>query len=454
MGLGLLASAAFPPDLFAQTGHAAKANKGPRALGLVELTPNGKAYLVPITILIDGKFYDASAYKAAPVPMALWSETVYEGFHTGVSQGLFTVRDALQKKDAKDADEWIGEGTWQSADSLKIKAAKKPAPSEPRGIQQDEGPPVLRRSPPKPQSTETPAAPPNQPAAASPTASPNTTPAASPPANAPSTSSSTSTPENATQDSAPPVDKDRPALKRGKQAPMPEEPPQKPASVKTVPPSATKTVPSAPTSANTLPSQAPAAQTFPAISDAGGPESRPYAYEMKPDYQQELRKKMLAMAGEEVRAYISAGNGLPTPAHAPAQRGKTTAKPVQPEFENVQFHVYDLANVNEPEMVLTASAHMPSRANEKSAPSDAHYMLTLVAREDVNGEVHKGLANITDAQHLDVVPRLDLIDAVDADGDGRAELLFRQVSDAGSAFVVYRVVGDRLYALFQGSLSR
>jgi hypothetical protein len=52
---------------------------------------------------------------------------------------------------------------------------------------------------------------------------------------------------------------------------------------------------------------------------------------------------------------------------------------------------------------------------------------------------------------LDVIPRLELIDAVDVDGDGRGELLFRQVSDAGSAFVIYRVIGDRLYPLFQGT---
>jgi hypothetical protein len=81
-------------------------------------------------------------------------------------------------------------------------------------------------------------------------------------------------------------------------------------------------------------------------------------------------------------------------------------------------------------------------------------MVTLVAREDVNGDLHKSLANLTDAQHLDVLPRLELIDAVDVDGDGRGELLFRQVSDAGSAFVVYRVIGDRLYPLFQGTLGQ
>ena len=48
----------------------------------------------------------------------------------------------------------------------------------------------------------------------------------------------------------------------------------------------------------------------------------------------------------------------------------------------------------------------------------------------------------TDSRHLDVSPRMELIDVVDADGDGRGELLFRQTSDAGSAYAIYRVAGD------------
>jgi len=142
---------------------------------------------------------------------------------------------------------------------------------------------------------------------------------------------------------------------------------------------------------------------------------------------------------------------LPTPASADTKAA--AVKPVQPDFEDVQLRVFDLGNVNEPELVLTAKARMPQPSREKQGASPGlQYMITLVAREDVNGEFHKALANVTDAQHLDVIPQLELIDAVDVDGDGRGELLFRQVSDAGSAFVVYRVIGDRLYALFQGTL--
>ena len=79
----------------AQTPYGAKPYKGPRALGLIELPAKGKPHFIPIAILVNGTFYDASAYKADPVPMALWSETVYEGLRTGVSQGLFTVTNAV-----------------------------------------------------------------------------------------------------------------------------------------------------------------------------------------------------------------------------------------------------------------------------------------------------------------------------------------------------------------------
>ena len=106
---------------------------------MLQLAPNGKAHLIPITILYDGEFYDASAYKAAPVPMALDSGTVYEALRTGVSQGLFTISTALQANNT-----WIGDGTWQSASALAAAAAKKKA--VPRAAREPvQGPPVLRR---------------------------------------------------------------------------------------------------------------------------------------------------------------------------------------------------------------------------------------------------------------------------------------------------------------------
>jgi len=466
VALGVFLQTALPPAVPAQITRAPKTSKGPRALGLLELAPNGKARLIPITIMIDGKYYDASAYKAAPVPMALWSDTVYEAVRTGVSMGLFTVTGALQRKEG-DATEWMAEGTWQTASSIKAKAAKKPVASIPRGMNEDEGPPVLRRAgSQKPAPPETPAAPatPAQPqptpsgspAAASPATTPPATTALTPASPAPPSQ------QQPLQEDKAPEDKDRPALKRGKAGAESAEEAQKKitagASAKTTGPASTvpPTSTAAPGASSATQPAAQAAsqiQLIPAISDSNGPDPLPYTYNLKPEEEQQFRKKMLAMAADEVRARAgelgspSAGGGQPV--HAPPPHGKAAAKPVQPTFEDVQLRIFDLADINEPELILTAKARMPQRTHDNS---DLEYMVTLVVREDVNGDLHKSLANITDSQHLDVIPRLDLIDAVDVDGDGRAELLFRQVSDTGSAFVVYRVIGDRLYPLFQGAL--
>jgi hypothetical protein len=189
---------------------------------------------------------------------------------------------------------------------------------------------------------------------------------------------------------------------------------------------------------------------IPAISDADGPEPGPYTYEMKPEEEQAFRKKMLALAGTEIASYAKQFESTEESSKSsPRKRGVPT-KPA-PNFEDVNLHVFDVATNNEPIIVLTAKAVAASQAAKSMSEKVREYYVTLVARADYNNELRKLLSVVTDSQHLDVAPRMELIDAVDADGDGRAELLFRENSDAGSAFVVYRVTPDRLWALFEGT---
>jgi hypothetical protein len=418
-----------------QVSRGDKPQKSPRALGLIEMT-NGKVRLIPITILIDGQYFDAGAYKASPVPMALWGDTVYEGFKTGVSQGLFTVKSALEKTDTH---QWMGEGTWLPASAIRTKSVSKETSSIPRGLNEDEGPPVLRHAgATRPKAPEADPAPPAAtpapmpPSPPSPAAAPATPPAAPPPANDTKAAAPAAPPE---------PDKDAPTLKRGKPAPKPSEP---------------LTVTSVSTAKHGSSSETAAASqalVFPAISAEGGPEPRPYGYSMKPEEEQQFRKQMLAMAADEVRArakqLAAQAIAAPDPARNSPPRKSAAAKPPQPDFEDVQLRVFDLNSSNEPVLILSAKAHFPQK--EKEADGGLQYIITLVARQDVNTDLHKAFSNITDSTHLDVIPRMELIDAVDVDGDGRGELLFRQVSGAGTAFVVYRVIGNQLYALFQGT---
>jgi hypothetical protein len=195
---------------------------------------------------------------------------------------------------------------------------------------------------------------------------------------------------------------------------------------------------------------------IPAISDAGVSEPHPYSYSVKPAEEQQLQKKMLALASTEIRnraQQLASEGGESAPARTSSRKTKTPAlRSAPPTFEDTQFRIFDLSNSNEPVLVLTTTARLAHPVGAKtSAGADLQYYVTLVAREDISGDLHKAFSNLTDSRHLDIQPRLELIDAVDADGDGRAELLFRQMSDKGAAFVIYRVIGDQLWALFQGT---
>lgn len=380
------------------------ADKGPRALGLLQIAANGRAQLIPITIVLNGKFYDAGAYKADPVPMALQPATVYEAFRTGVSQGLFTVAGAAQRNTG-----WFADGKWVTEEEIKAAKDKQEAAKRAEKVtlpeEQVDAPPKLKRAPGS-STSSTPA----------PSSSPKPPPQEPPPTPPPS-KADTST--SAASSVSPMDDPNRPILRRQAASEVPQE--------------QTKITPE--------PISGPL-RFLPAISDADGPDPRPYGYEMKPDEEQKYQTKMLAMATDALRGRLAQAQVHVPPSAAKSATAKAKAAP-PPEFHDVEMRVFDLSNTNEPVLVLTAGAH------SASAP-DLDFMVALVARQDIYGDLHKVFAQITDNKHLDVAPRYDLIDAVDADGDGRGELLFRETWDSGAAYGVYRVIGDQLWPLFEG----
>ncbi|MFZ0297899.1 MAG: hypothetical protein WAM13_06065 [Candidatus Sulfotelmatobacter sp.] len=198
---------------------------------------------------------------------------------------------------------------------------------------------------------------------------------------------------------------------------------------------------------------APAAvpvKLVPAISDAGGPEPKSYKFFWKTGEEDERRNQMLALAGAEIQAYVKAlaRNQIPAnpPAKAATARHKAPAKPIQPVLENVQFRAFDVWSNNQIVMILTADAHFPSAPGATAEPEE--YSITLVTRTDIYGDLRKLYSGVTDKFHLDVTPRMELIDVVDADGDGRGELLFRETTDAGKGYVIYRAGADKLFKMF------
>jgi hypothetical protein len=464
-----------------------KKDLGPRALGLLKMTASGKATLVPIMIEIDGKFYDASSYKADPVPMALESGIVYEGEKTGSPLGLFTINSALHSLAANADVPWIATGAWLAGGAEAPKTGMK-AEAAPVGIENTDAPPRLTKGDANSSGTPSKATPPTTASAPEPAAPPaNSAPAGTPPGAAPPASSSTTTPaaapstpkpeekkdEKKTDQSKPdqkPVEKqgaaqsasstdssndsNRPRLRRGKPTgPMPDyDVPGygKPKSAKESGASSGGDA-GAKTAGAAVPMEA--VELIPAISDAGGPELRSYAYEWGQGDEADRRKQMLELAKQQLRAYIDARAKGQIPAKPAPRTGarKPAPKAAEPIIDNVQMRTFDLWGSNQPVLVMSAEGHLPPAVGPGAAELPAaplQYKIMLVTRTDIYGNLHKLYSGVTDRFHLDVIPQLELIDAVDADGDGRGELLFRKTSDAGSGYVIYKATADTLWKMF------
>jgi hypothetical protein len=462
--------------------------KGPRAIGLLQMNQSGKGSLIPIAIQVDGKFYDASVYKAEPVPMALEPGTVYEVEQTGSSMGLFTVNGALHGTERETLSKWTGTGSYYANGTEAAKTTRK-AENVPVGIAvgDSDAPPRLTRGSSKSAETSKASAPDSKSPAASGSAdkpadsgkddsgkdkdkqpaakAPETPAAATPSSSSGEKSSDQKTPETKASEQktsdqkasdqkssdAKPSDLKaenyyRPTLRRGK--PAQSAPPDE------IDPKTGKPESQSPVTGPI--------KFIPAISDDGGPEPKSYKFYWKTGEEDERRTQMLALAADELRAYTTAlaKNSIPAkPAPAKTTAAKTlatksaaqrkTAKPLPPDFQNVQFNAFDVWGNNQPVMILTAEARPAIAQGATTAPET--YSITLVARADIYGNLRKVYAGVTDKFHLDVTPKMELIDAVDADGDGRGELLFRQTTDNGSGYVIYRPTADKLWKMFDNS---
>jgi len=378
-----------------------KKEKGPRALAVVELPAEGKSKprLIPLTILVDGRFWDASIYLANPRPMALEPGNVYEVERSGKPLGFFTVVEARST-----SDRWFALGDWQP-ESERPRPATKPALSWHAG---EEDRPVLHRQ----QASDQAAQP----------ASPSSSVAAPAPASSPAPSS------------PPSEDSNRPVLRHGKPKPQPEEPLEEP--VQTV--SSSRPV--------VLPPDAPftAGEMLPAISDEGGPEPRSYTYAWAPEEQLKLTKAVSDIAMVEITSYAK---GNPALRYVP-----TTA------FDHIAVRVFDLNTDNNPEVVFTArvAALVPPATRTRAAKPpqpvpDFFFYVTVVGQNDLYGQMRKLFSSVTDSAHLDTPPRLELIDAVDAEGTGHGNLLFSAWSGATPGYQLYHVGPDSLRKLFDSA---
>ncbi len=447
-----------------------KSKRGARAIAVVEFLPGGGMRLVPVALWIDGKYYDASLYGANPEPLALEPQTVYEAQSLGEPTGTFTVTTPKQVN-----GNWVADGTWRPELPMDAKlatqaakdAALKAKSAKSRAVMttEDDSRPVLKRAPgSSTESTDSSKAPPatspdsdrpvmKRPASDS-SSKPTMGPSDEPSAGAPASGAKT----QATVDDN---DPDRPVFKRPAAAsPQPDSgtsgtgttavtkaaassddsDPNRPVlsrSKSTKPPSPTAAEPAPTKTSSVSPNAAKTARAYPAISDAGHYESRPLLYSLTSGERQVQERQMLKLAMDEIRAFAAKRNGPPIP--------KTAT------ITDYDVRAFDLEYSSSPTLVLTGK--LPIAGAKGPHDSGFNYFVAVVARVDINDQSQKIFASVTDSTHLDAFPRLELIDAVDADANGRGDLLFRQYSDSGISYGLYRVSPYQMEKVFEGGSS-
>lgn len=387
-----------------------------RAVAVVEFPEKGKPRLVPVTILVNGEYYDAGVYKASPVPMSLEPGTVYEARQGGEPAGLFVITTPAQLR-----RNWIAGGDWRPQG--KETSEKKVQAPEPTGAPIDpDAPPVLRRGR-QPENSPQQTSPQQQSKNAPPV--PSAKPSSPPPPSAsggdtsdqppvlrrppPAAGSNPAAPGEPNSASAEAQDPNRPRL-RYNSGPTPSQ-------VQNL--------------KDALPTLQKASWTlkevYPAISDTKTDEVRNYRFDWRPDEKERMQSQAEAIASAALKKYSEA-------------RAHLTPGPL----EDVQVQAFNLDFSNIPYVVLTASAQAASNAPNP----DFRFHVMIVARQSPTQELRQVLAAVTDTTRLDVFPELQLVDAVDADGDGRAELLFADITDQGRAYRLYRMIGDNATELF------
>jgi hypothetical protein len=474
--LPVLACAGFFLTAAAQKRKAHKL----RATAVVEVTTDSKGvpttHVVPVTILDQGLFNDASTYKATPRPMALDNGIVYEAQNSGIPVGYATITNGTSKDDT-----WTALGKWSVA-KAEPKKSDTAAPVTASGSDDDR--PVLHRASGSDSSSNAPAStssstdsdrpvlrrpessatPSPTPAASSTPSSSGTTssessdsgrptlhrpddsasPAASP-APTPAASSS-DTNQSTPEASAPSEDPDRPTLKhKGSKSTAAKTSAAKTASTKgsSSQPSASQpaVAPTSTPAKSTTPKERKpmvisGTRSYAAVSDTDSIDTRSFVFSWKPDEEEEMRPKMYKLALAELpNEHVRPSSDL--------QKSNL--------LKNVVLRSFDLDLSNDAVIVFSAEVPGTLPSTKDSAAKFVTRYVTVIARVDFDGNPQKVFASVTDSSRLDVTPRLELIDAVDVDGDGIAELLFRQYGYEDSSFVIYSVGRTSVNKLFEGA---
>jgi hypothetical protein len=120
-------------------------------------------------------------------------------------------------------------------------------------------------------------------------------------------------------------------------------------------------------------------------------------------------------------------------------RRRKAAAPAPPALSDEEFHAYELSYGGGATLVFSADL--------KAKDGSVKYV-TLIAKPDFYGSPQVLLTHTTSDKEMEFNPRMQLVDAVDTDGDHRAELIFELRSKNDRQFAIYRVTGGQAEQVF------
>lgn len=406
-----------------------------RATAILEYTGDlGKikeSRLVPIVVWDGMQYQPGGLYLAQPAPLAVLSGTQYELEAAGKPAGFFNIKDSEDL-----AGLWIGVGSFEAPPPPKPKAspAKSGHTYEVRDVDPD-----------KPHFAHRPADEQNQggteagSGASSPTAtSAQNAPPVDPdrptlhprPSGSDSGSgTSGSTPSTSNQ---PDVDSDRPTFHRRSNASgeipttQPAIDPDRPRLQYTAPVDQAKLA--RPDALFGLP---PNMNQMAGISDNRAEDTESWAFTWSnPDDENKMKAALETIAQQAMAPPPPAAAATAKTTSAAHRRTHPAAAPASPALADENFRCFSLSFGGGTTMVLTA----------RSTGTPVKYA-TIVAQPDFYGQPKVLLKQVTSDAQLDIAPRYRLVDAVDTEGNGRADLIFELRGQTYRQFAIYRIAG-------------
>jgi hypothetical protein len=184
-----------------------------------------------------------------------------------------------------------------------------------------------------------------------------------------------------------------------------------------------------------------------AVSDAVNRDPHPFTLDWDDEAQHKaIVEKMEGMARAQLASY-----GLAPAKTAPTAAKQVPATPAQARRATKQ--------TPPPQQILLdedLKAYMLSYGGAATYVYSAHTdgtgaalrYVTIVAQADGLGDIKPAIQSVTDAAHLDRTPKMQFVDAVDADGSNRASLLFELRSQNVRQFALYRVIASHPEQIF------